>query len=33
MQAVCPSVPNVNTAQLLPCWAVEGAGEAAMAAG
>lgn len=33
MQAVHPSVPNVNTAQLLPCWAVEGAGEAAVAAG
>lgn len=33
MQAVYPSVPSVNTAQVLPCWAVEGAGEAAVAAG
>lgn len=33
MQAGYPSVPSVNTAQLLPCWALEGAGEAAVAAG
>lgn len=29
MQAGCPSVPSENSAQLLPCWALQGAAVAA----